>query len=85
MLTDEFQCASDGECIDISNVCDGERDCSDQSDEANDRCLSQTKSPIGTTTTIKTTTSPTECPEFRCQNGLCIGSEKLCDGQNNCE
>lgn len=84
--TDKFQCASDGECIDMSNVCDGERDCSDRSDEAENRCLSQTISPIGTTTAIETTTkTQSECPEFRCQNGLCIGSEKLCDGQNNCE
>lgn len=87
--TDKFQCASDGECIDMSNVCDGEKDCSDQSDEADNRCLLQSKSSIvttTTTTTIGTTTATvSECPEFRCQNGLCIGSENLCDGQNNCE
>lgn len=84
--TDKFQCVSDGECIDMSNVCDGEKDCTDQSDEADNRCFSQTKSPIvTTTTTMQTPTTLAECPEFRCQNGLCIGSEKLCDGQNNCE
>lgn len=26
----------------------------------------------------------TECPEFRCNNGLCVLAEKLCDGINQC-
>lgn len=27
----------------------------------------------------------TECPEFRCNNGLCVLAEQLCDGINQCK
>ncbi|KAL3243856.1 hypothetical protein MRX96_019670 [Rhipicephalus microplus] len=68
-LTNEFKCASDGNCIRAARLCDGTEDCNDGSDERG--CMKNTR-----------TCSVTE---FRCRNGQCIAGWRRCDGEPDCD
>eukprot|EP00102_Acyrthosiphon_pisum_P022506 XP_016659716.1 PREDICTED: very low-density lipoprotein receptor isoform X1 [Acyrthosiphon pisum] len=63
----EYGCES-GECIDVSDTCDGIRDCSDGSDETRLLC-EMVLCPPST---------------FRCKYGACISNEYRCDGAEDC-
>lgn len=68
-LTNEFKCASDGNCIRVARLCDGTDDCDDGSDERG--CPQATR-----------TCSVTE---FRCRSGQCIAGWRRCDGEPDCD
>ncbi|XP_026811097.1 modular serine protease-like [Rhopalosiphum maidis] len=63
----EYTCGS-GQCIDITSICDGLRDCIDGSDETKVICGS--------------TMCPTYA--FKCTYGACINVESICDGVEQC-
>ncbi|XP_029343828.1 modular serine protease isoform X3 [Acyrthosiphon pisum] len=64
----EYGCGS-GECIDVSNTCNGIRDCSDGSDETSLLC--------------ETVLCPAQYT-FRCKYGACISNKNICDGIEQC-
>lgn len=63
----EYGCGS-GQCIDVSDTCNGIRDCSDGSDETLLLC--------------ETLVCPQYT--FRCKYGACISNKNLCDGIKQC-
>ncbi|XP_022904318.2 modular serine protease-like [Onthophagus taurus] len=62
-----FSCG-DGTCILVENICDGISDCTDGSDETENRCSSFLCPPY----------------LFKCGYGACITREKICDGIKDC-
>ncbi|XP_017052491.1 very low-density lipoprotein receptor isoform X1 [Drosophila ficusphila] len=65
----QFQC-SNGDCIPIRFVCDGDSDCPDHSDERLAECKF-----------IESTCSE---EHFRCSSGRCIPQRWVCDRENDC-
>ncbi|XP_066268020.1 low-density lipoprotein receptor-related protein 6-like isoform X1 [Branchiostoma lanceolatum] len=64
---DQYTC-DNGDCVDAKNVCDGNVDCMDGSDERH-RCHS----------TMECTDD-----QFTCDNGHCVDAEKVCNGEADC-
>jgi low density lipoprotein-related protein 2 len=65
----EFKCRKSGRCIHGAWKCDGDADCMDGSDEADDVCHKRDCDPN---------------TEFRCDNGKCIQKLWQCDFDNDC-
>ena len=65
----EFKCVKSGRCIHGAWKCDGDADCMDGSDEAEETCH---KRPCDSNT------------EFQCDNGKCIPKLWQCDFDNDC-
>lgn len=57
-----------GDCIDIADLCDGQSNCFDQSDELVKYCAAIDCQRFA----------------FRCANGACISTKLKCDGHINC-
>ena len=64
-----FVCANQGDCIHKEWVCDGDRDCTDGSDESEETC-----GPV---------VSCSE-EQFKCSNGDCIPAHLKCSGGVEC-
>ena len=62
-----WQC-NNGECIKFEELCDGNYDCADKSDETVDECLLR----------------PCPSYAFQCAYGACITGNFKCDGIVNC-
>ncbi|XP_046750340.1 uncharacterized protein LOC124413662 [Diprion similis] len=65
----QFECRN-GECIEDLFLCDGEADCSDQSDETRFECSKP-----------KFSCSDSE---FRCDYGACVNKDAVCNGVKDC-
>ncbi|XP_070509893.1 basement membrane-specific heparan sulfate proteoglycan core protein isoform X10 [Chironomus tepperi] len=74
----EFQCISDGACIDGYKLCNGYYDCTDKSDESDDLCID-----INQYTEYD---EPNECAdnEFKCDEDKCVANEFKCDSVPDC-
>jgi len=65
----QWRCGS-GECVVLEAQCDGQRQCSDGSDEAADQCEQTTCGPH----------------LFQCQSGSqCVSNTQVCNGASNCK
>uniref|UniRef100_A0A8C5F080 Low-density lipoprotein receptor-related protein 8-like n=1 Tax=Gouania willdenowi TaxID=441366 RepID=A0A8C5F080_GOUWI len=78
----EFQCGS-GECVLMNWKCDGDADCKDKSDEAN--CPLFTCRPDEFQCGDGSFTKCDGPKKFRCKNGECIDSSKVCDNVKDCK
>ncbi|XP_015117131.1 modular serine protease [Diachasma alloeum] len=67
--SDEFSCLSERQCIPISRLCDGTRQCRDGTDEALDTCSNKNCS----------------SGYFRCAYGGCIPASLKCNLEPNCQ
>ena len=65
----EFQCLNKNYCVHHSWVCDGDPDCPDGSDEAEEQC--------GTKVSCRS-------DQFACENGECIPGHLQCSGAEEC-
>ncbi|XP_055715647.1 low-density lipoprotein receptor-like isoform X10 [Phlebotomus papatasi] len=65
----QFQC-TDGSCIHVSFVCDGDNDCPDGKDELPEEC--------------SITENNCTDDKFRCKNGRCIPKHWKCDQERDC-
>ena len=75
-----FRC-NYGSCIDKDKVCNGVRDCVDNSDELN--CF-QSASNSDSNSVVALGIKQCSEIEFQCKNGQCIDSLLICDGVVNC-
>ncbi len=66
----EFQCLSRAYCVHHSWVCDGDNDCPDGSDEAEEQC--------GTSVECRQ-------DQFRCRSGQCVPGHLQCSGHPECD
>ncbi|XP_031616659.1 prolow-density lipoprotein receptor-related protein 1 isoform X3 [Contarinia nasturtii] len=77
-------------CLQKVVLCDGITQCEDRSDESPERCAITPCPPDKFQCTADCddksdeTENCTECPEFRCKNGICILYENVCDEINQC-
>lgn len=62
-------------CIDQKLVCDGNGDCSDNTDELESMC-----SPLPN----HSTHAPCRADEFQCDTKVCINSTLVCNGHRDC-
>ncbi|KRT84439.1 lipoprotein receptor [Oryctes borbonicus] len=65
-----FKC-NYGACIEKNKVCNGEKDCADNSDEEPPVCVK--------------TTNNCAIYKYRCKNGECISDNEICDGKKDCK
>ena len=77
-------------CIPQAKVCDGMIDCVDHSDEDPNLCkntIPNFNSTYDTNMVAESKVSNTNCSQendFQCSNGICVGLDLLCDGQDDC-
>lgn len=83
----EFRCTGGG-CVALSWQCDGDRDCSDGSDEQS--CRNFVATWIGNSSghdlvaVLVATVSSCPADKFFCDTHQCISASWRCDGDNDC-
>ncbi|CAG0894277.1 unnamed protein product [Darwinula stevensoni] len=79
----EFLCDDGRRCVHTTWLCDGQRDCEDGSDEAQETCKGKA---IAITNFKPNALFLGKCEEgeYPCLNGGCINQTQLCDGHADC-
>lgn len=79
---DQYRCANGLKCIPKSWICNGINDCAGGDDESSTLCNSTIE--FGNK---QINSDPTRClvkDQFICNNGVCLDSHLLCNGENDC-